>query len=549
MVVMLIAAQLLCLEVASGRPTSTVLQPATLPTPVRAIKFDPWQSAAQRGTQLAPLAPVLLREWVARGFNTVFLIVQPRGRTGDPRSAKACCCNSSTFGGDLLRALLDAAAQHNVTVVPGVWGLRNFPVGEAHPDWRAVNENGTAPFDNEDEGGDLCAASPYAETYLLPLVRQLRRSYGVRSFFLMEFWQPWSLDFPERTSYSPFMRKSFVGGGPQDREPLRMAVRANVTLHDAWHMHQMEQQWRILVSVDEALRDGVVGGDACVIWHNVDGIDAVDDTTHTARTAWNFLRDQPSTGAFGAPVIDFVGNMLLYLLRTIFMAHVHDIYNTYLLCIVRNRYADLMCFDRLCPSATPNDLPLTAPVLLEPAARRQRYLTEQLSMMPVGARVQVLTETIGRSIVPARPTASDDVVEIFLADFVSAGQHSAGFIYEQDAWAIEPGEFDVWGGLAAWMQDMYPLLFAAATAGDNVIEGLHVDNATLTAHRVLHAPPSVLGGTLQAVLVLANFASNRSSVWTVPTSNGTVLLDLRKGVAFHGPYVRVLPQTVAVVGF
>lgn len=209
-----------------------------------------------------------------------------------------------------------------------------------------------------------------------------------------------------------------------------------------------------------------------------------------------------------------------------------------------------MCFDRLCPSSTPNDLPPTAPVQLEPAARRQRYLTEQLSMLPVGARPQVLTETIGRSIVPARPTASDDVVEIFLADFVSAGEHSAGFIYEQDAWAIEPGESDVWGGLAAWMQDMYPLLFAAAAAGDIAIEGLHVDNATLTASRALHAPPpEVVGGTLQAVLVLANFASNRSSVWTVPTSNGTVLLDLRKGMALHGPYVRVLPQTVAVIGF
>ena len=228
------AAALLLLRLA-GAPTqeghSPLLQPAALPTPVKAIKFDPWQSMARRGRELAPLAPSLMEEWVGRGFNTVFLIVQPRGLAGaGPPSAQPCCCNASAgFGGDLLRALLDAAAPRNVTVVPGVWGLRSLPVGELHPDWRAVNENGSAPDAAADEGGDLCAASPYADTHLLPLVRQLRRSYGVRSFFLMELWQPWSLDFPERTSYSPFMLQSFEGGAHQ-REELRAAVRARQPL-------------------------------------------------------------------------------------------------------------------------------------------------------------------------------------------------------------------------------------------------------------------------------------------------------------------------------
>ena len=122
--------------------------------------------------------------------------------------------------------MLDAAAPRNVTVVPGVWGLRSLPVGELHPDWRAVNENGSAPDAAADEGGDLCAASPYADTHLLPLVRTLRRSYGVRSFFLMELWQPWSLDFPERTSYSPFMLQSFEGKSGQLRRYLMSARNA-----------------------------------------------------------------------------------------------------------------------------------------------------------------------------------------------------------------------------------------------------------------------------------------------------------------------------------
>ncbi len=518
----------LCLHsVASvAAPDTTLLQPANLPTPVRAIKFDPWQSMAYRGPNLAPLAPVLLDQWAARGFNTVLLIVQPRGLPGDPSSADPCCCGTSgRFGGDLLGALLDAATSRNMTIVPGVWGLRNFPVGEAHPEWRAVNENGTAPVAVTDEGGDLCAASPYAERYLLPLVRHLRRSYGVRSFFLMEFWQPLSLDFPERTSYSPFMIRSFVGSGLQDREALRLAVRANNSLHDAWHRHQMEQQWNILVGVDEALRDGVVGAQASVLWHNVQGIDTVGDGAHTARSAWNFLRDHPTTGAFGAPVVDFVGNMLLY--------------------------ADVMCFDGLTPSTSPDDLPPTVPVQLAPAVRRQRYLTQQLSTLPVGAVPRVLTETIGRSIVSARPTAASDVVDIFLAGFVSAGRHSAGFIYEQDAWAMEPapdgGGSDVWDGVAHWMRDLYQILFAATVVGDSAMSGLSVDNATLTAHRVLHAPLQA-GSNLHTILVLANLALNRSSLWTVPASNETVLLDIRKGVVLSGRFVRVMPETVAVIG-
>lgn len=520
---------LLCLSMLAVGAATTLLQPAELPTPVRAIKFDPWQSMTRRGEQLAPLAPVLVEQWVSRGFNTVFMIIQPRGSLGDPHSAEPCCCNTSErFGGDLLRALLDAASRQNVTIVPGVWGLRNFPVGEAHPEWRAVNENGTAPKAATDEGGDLCAASPYAERYLVPLVRQLRRTYGVRSFFLMEFWQPWSLDFPERTSYSPFMLRSFATGS-QDREALRVAVRANTSLHDAWYQHQMKQQWSILVRVDEALRDGVVGAQACVIWHNVHGIDAVDDVTHTARNAWNFLRNQPTTGAFGAPIVDFVGNMLLY--------------------------ADVMCFDRLTPPNSPDDLPLTAPVQLAPAVRRQRYLTQQLSVLPRGVGPRVLTETIGRSIVSGRPTSTNDVVEIFLASFVSVDWHSAGFIYEQDAWALKPTAFEphvigssnVWNGLAEWMRDLYPMLFAAATSGETTMPSLRVDNATLTAYRVLHAPLQKDSG-LHTILLLANFALNRSSVWTIPATNETVLLDMRTGAVLPGWDISVMAETTAVIG-
>ena len=64
----------------------------------------------------------------------------------------------------------------------------------------------------------------------------------------------------------------------------------------------MQAQWRVLEGVDEALRDGVRGADACVIWHNPAGIDALGDTTHTARSAWNSLRDTPTAGgeAWGA---------------------------------------------------------------------------------------------------------------------------------------------------------------------------------------------------------------------------------------------------------
>jgi xylan 1,4-beta-xylosidase len=145
---------------------------------------------------------------------------------------------------------------------------------------------------------------------------------------------------------------------------------------------------------------------------------------------------------------------------------------------------------------------------------------------------------------PPPGPAAEDVVEIFLTNFASAGRHSAGFIYEQDAWAEMDGGSGVWEGLTVWMGELYSMLFAAAAAGDAELVGLRVDNAILTAHRMLRSP---LGGAVKTVLLLANFAlDNWSSM--VPASNGTVLLDLCKGVALSGWSVCVQPGTVAVVG-
>ena len=91
------------------------------------------------------------------------------------------------------------------------------------------------------------------------------------------------------------------------------------------------------------------------------------------------------------------------------------------------------------------------------------------------------------------------------------------------------------------------MLFAATLAGENAMLDLRVDNSTLTAYRALHAPLQV-GSGLKTVLLLANFALNRTSLWTVPASNQTVLLDMRKGEALPGWSVRVMPETVAVIG-
>jgi hypothetical protein len=50
------------------------------------------------------------------------------------------------------------------------------------------------------------------------------------------------------------------------------------------------------------------------------------------------------------------------------------------------------------------------------------------------------------------------------------------------------------------------------------------------------------------MLLLANFGSDCNRTFTVPASNRTVLLDLRKGVVLPGWPVCVHPQTLAVVG-
>lgn len=176
------------------------------PDRIRAVKFDPWCSKPGWG-ELNPSK--LVPFWKDRGFNAIFMIVQNRtGAICFPSEIQPDRVDRDIVSKDFVRRLMEEADKAGMVVSAGVWGGRDDPLWEIHPEWREK----TTPEGRDGGEKILCPNSPYYDEYLIPLFKEIHQKYGIESFWLQEFWHEW-IGYMKRGCYCSYcMKKS--GGNP-----------------------------------------------------------------------------------------------------------------------------------------------------------------------------------------------------------------------------------------------------------------------------------------------------------------------------------------------
>jgi len=454
-------------------------------TPVKAIKFDPWVSAQVYGSDMDP--EFIVRRYYSMGFNTVFLIAQ--------FSTNEVCFDTQAtpfiyrnFGEDFLPRLVQACEKYGIQLCAGMWGMRNTPVVEAHPDWGMKNSS------NVQQINQVCTASPYMDQYVIPMFQELHDVYGIKHFFSQEFW------IEGHVSYSDYMIDGFNTeyGYSYSRSAL---ASAGGTVNTQWYNYNKMSQMRMIQAIHKIMDD-----DGIFVWHNVAGIDWKWDVSHTTRVDFNWVRNFPTLNSFGSPYADYLGNMILYV--------------------------DVMYFEGLCPW---EGMPATQPVELWPGYDR---MVHPVGIMP---SEYLICETVGRS-VQNRPHDREETENIYLSDFIAA--HSdVGFIYEQDAHGFEDADMTVPKGLTNWNRDWWPLLIDVPEINtSSFVSYTETNRRKAKAYQL----PTAFGNSNVRAALLANM-DNSAAEFTLLPSARKVLYDVKANAILASNIITVPSQDVMFV--
>ena len=230
-----------------------------LPSAINGIK---WGTRFESGD--TPRAR--MKFWKDQGINTVFVLVHDLdGKTLLPPTDSEAAFghvydSTGVKSDDVLRDLVQAAKDFQMTLFAGNWMFRDEPMAQLHPQWLQRDPNGASSNPTFGSSDLLSPASPYMEEEVYPFYRRIVEEYGIRNIFLQEMWYN-QIDYSDY-NMDAFLFFKYGENLPEARESLIQ----NIKTQPALQSEAVQFQYRLLKQVVATFEE-ITGPDGTVLWH------------------------------------------------------------------------------------------------------------------------------------------------------------------------------------------------------------------------------------------------------------------------------------------